>query len=309
MAKIHLKPDDKFIEVGAGKTVLHAALEAGIPHIHTCQGKGRCSTCRVMVVEGLEHCPPRTEKEKDIAAQLGFSADIRLACQMQTTHDMILRRLVIDDQDILLSNQLAGEKTPISTAEEIRLAILFADIRGFTAFSERLPPYDVMHVLNRYFHKMAQVIELHGGYVDNYMGDGLLALFGLEKPENAALEAVLSGIEMLQAMRGFQPYLESLYRTNLEIGIGIHFGKVVIGVIGACNRRRKTAIGDEVNFASRIEAANKQLHTNMLISGPLYDQVMSRVRVKKHGPMQLKGKSGAHPLFEVIDLHNMCDAG
>jgi len=301
MTHIHFHPDDRRVESDPDTSVLAAALGAGISHTHSCGGNGQCSTCRVRVVAGLDGCIPRSEKESEIADRLKFPPDIRLACQLKSSGDLSVRRLVIDDADEALTS-LITEEEAISTGEEKAVAILFSDIRDFTPFSEALPAYDVMHVLNRYFHAMAHIIEANGGYVDNYMGDGLLALFGVEKAEEPGIQAVTAGIEMLRAMEEFQDYLRMMYGRRLRIGIGIHYGKVVIGVLGACNRRRKTAIGDEVNLASRIEAANKELNTTLLISEPLLETLKDRVAVRGHGPVRLKGKHGEYRLFEVCRL-------
>ena len=145
------------------------------------------------------------------------------------------------------------------------MVILFADIRDFTCLAESLPPYDVIHLLNRYFHEMGQVISRNGGQIDNYMGDGLMALFGMEDSTGAALAAVKAGLEMHAAMEILKPYLETIYAKSFHIGVGIHYGDVVVGAIGSQSLKRVTAIGDAVYLASRIEAANKQAGTGLLI--------------------------------------------
>ena len=123
---------------------------------------------------------------------------------------MTLRRLVLDSADIELTSQLRPDKTPISAGIEKKIAILFADIRHFTPFAELLPPYDVIHVLNRYFYRMDKVIHQHGGFINNYMGDGLMALFGVNHPEDAVLNAVKAALDMLEKVKKLKPYLVSL---------------------------------------------------------------------------------------------------
>src|SRR4029077_10310577 len=114
---------------------------------------------------------PRNDKETALAEKLGFSAEIRLACQTTVNGDVKLRRLILDSEDASLASNLAAERSPCSVGEEKRLAILFADIRGFTSFAEKMLPYDVIHILNRYFNKMGMIISSHSGRIDNYMGD------------------------------------------------------------------------------------------------------------------------------------------
>jgi adenylate cyclase len=187
--------------------------------------------------------------------------------------------------------------------EERELAILFSDIRGFTSFSEPLPPHDVVHVLNRYFHVMGPAVTRFGGTIDNYMGDGLMALFGTRDGDgNRALQAVEAGLAMLQAMDDLKPYLEMAYGRSFDMGIGIHFGEVVVGSVGAVGQERITAIGDAVNLASRIESANKTAGTRMLISDAVLAQVGARLRVGRTLSVAIAGKSGEYRLHEVLGL-------
>ena len=294
--------DNKAVEADPAETVLKVSLRTGIPHAHACGGNARCSTCRVLISEGLEHCVPRNDKEQLLADRLHFTAEIRLACQTTISNDVTLRRLVLDDEDLQLTDQRTMGQAPTAVGEERQLAVLFSDIRGFTPFAEELPPYDVVHVLNRYFHEMGQVINRNGGHIDNYMGDGLIALFGMEDSHGAALQAVKAGLQMQAAMEHLKPYLQTIYAKSFTIGVGIHFGDVVVGAIGAQSLKRVTAIGDAVNLASRIEAANKQAGTGLLISEETYHEVKDRVRLGKTIRVTLPGKTGEFSLHEVVGL-------
>lgn len=284
------------------ETLLQTSLRVGIPHAHACGGNARCSTCRVVIVEGLEYCAARNALEQKLADRLHFTPDIRLACQTTIGDDVTLRRLVLDDKDLQLTDQRSVGAAPTSAGEEKQLAVLFSDIRGFTPFAEALPPFDVVHVLNRYFHEMGVVIGRNRGQIDNYMGDGLMALFGIEDENGAALQAVRAGLEMLTATEHLKPYLEAIYSRSFQIGIGIHYGEVVVGAIGAQSLKRVTAIGDAVNLASRIEAANKQSGTSLLISQGTYDEVKSQVQVGATIRATLPGKTGEYALYEVTGL-------
>jgi len=302
MTKIHFLPDEKTVETAPGETILDAAKNAGVEHECICGGNGRCTTCRIMVVEGLHDCGKRTADEEKVLGPLDLDPSIRLACRTTISGNVTVRRLVIDEEDRVLINALDAGVLPISGGTEKQIAILFADIRDFTSFSETINSYDVLHVLNRYFHRMAKVIEQHGGYVDNYMGDGLLALFGVEESTDAPIRSVRAGRAMLEEIERLQPYLEMMYNRRFRIGIGIHYGSAVIGVLGACNRRRKTAIGDAVNLASRIEDANKRFRTNFLISEDLHREVGPFVKTRPLASLELKGKSSKYTLYEVLDV-------
>jgi adenylate cyclase len=301
MPRIYYFPDRREVEVDERTRILNASQLNNIPHIHVCGGNARCSTCRVMVMEGLENCLPRNERETALAERLCFSADIRLACQTGVTGDVVVRRLVLDQEDIEVDEQPREGVRYGQVGDERKIAILFADIRNFTTLTEAMLPYDVIHILNRYFYTMDHIIERNDGYVDNHMGDGIMALFGTENTQKVALKAVKAGLEMLEAANQLRPYIEKLYTWDFQIGIGIHYGEAVVGALGAINKKY-TAIGDAVNFASRVESANKDSGTNLLISGDTYAEVQNFVVCNRRFELMLKGKQGVHALYEVIGL-------
>lgn len=202
----------------------------------------------------------------------------------------------------MFTDQIAGNLISTPVGQEKKIAILFADIRGFTAFAESLLPYDVIYVLNRYFQKMGYAINRNGGMINNYMGDGFMALFGLENSDKAAEQAVRAGVEMLEELEKLNPYFDTLYRHRLRIGIGIHCGWVVVGNLGASKSQTVTAIGDAVNLASRIEAANKQVGTSLLISEETYQEVKELAIVDRRVSVPIPGKSGEYPLYEVVGM-------
>ncbi|MEX0271532.1 adenylate/guanylate cyclase domain-containing protein [Leptolyngbyaceae cyanobacterium UHCC 1019] len=305
MTQIFYLPDQKLIETEDANTLLTAALEAGIPHTHACGGNARCSTCRVLILDGQEFCAPRTPEEQVLADQLGFEPCVRLACQTMITREgkITLRRLSLDVEDVaIFFDQVSKKVAPSMLGQEKHVAILFADIRGFTSFSEAVLPYDVIYVLNRYFQRMAEVINRYGGTINVYMGDGFMALFGVDNPDRAAERAIRAGVAMLAALEELNPSLEGLYQRRLQIGIGVHYGWTVIGTIGDPKNPKMTAIGDAVNLASRIEAANKPLGTTFLISKEAYTEAKDHVLVGQAFQVEIPGKSGEYSLYEVKDI-------
>ena len=298
MPTIYYLPDDREIETTAGRTILQTSLLMGIPHTNVCAGIARCSTCRVMVVEGLESCSPRTEAEQVLSERLRFSDGIRLACQTRVDGDIKVRRLILDDEDAEVTSQL--DATPGRIGEEKDVAIMFADIRGSTAFAEALPPYDLIHVMNRYFLRMGRVIAKHGGYIESYRGDGLMALFGVDEPRDAALRAVRAGLEMFDEVELLNPHLEATYRARFQIVIGVHYGQVVMGTVGFSDMRQMSAIGDSVNLAARIEDVNKEVDARLLVSEATYNHVRDHVEAGRSFVTSLKGKTGEHTLYEII---------
>ena len=150
------------------------------------------------------------------------------------------------------------------------VAVMFVDIRGFTAAARERTPVEVVQRLDSAFAVLVEIVDRHHGIVNKFLGDGFLALFGapLADPD-AARRAVTAAHEMLEAMQ----------RDNegsdwpLRIGIGIHLGEVVAGNVGSPRRKEYTVIGDTVNFASRLEALNKDFGSQLLVSGEVYDDL------------------------------------
>ena len=136
------------------------------------------------------------------------------------------------------------------------------------------------------------------------MGDGLLVLFGLDDPAGAALDAVRCGLEMLEVVEAMRPYLETHFGKHLPIGLGLHYGEVVLGTVGIGSRRQLTAIGDPVNLASRIESANKETGTEFLISQAAYEQVRDRILTGQRFELEIKGKTGTYAAYEVVGLYS-----
>lgn len=303
MPRVTCLPDAVEIPVADDATLLDAMVREGVPVAHACGGNARCSTCRVRVLAGLEHCAPRTDDETAIACRLRFDPETRLACTTRVDGDVRVRRLVIDARDEQLVTQVGpGAVANAAVGRVASLAILFADIAGFTSMAERLPPYDVVHLLNRYFDQVGRPIGRHGGCVANYMGDGLLALFGHDDPRGGAFAAVRAGLEMLAEAEDLDAYTRELYGLRFGIRVGIHFGAVVVGDLGAGRSRRESVIGDAVNVASRIEAANKELGSRLLVSAAVLEIVREAVVTDRSLDVVLKGRSGRHALHEVTAL-------
>jgi adenylate cyclase len=303
MPIIRFLPDNKVIEVEDGETVLSAALRAGIAHVHACGRIARCSTCRVEIKEGIDACDPRTRAEQVLVERLGFHPALRLACQTAVHGDVTVRRLVLDDDDIALLDQQRRDSSAREAGVERQLAILFTDIHGFARFSKPLPPYDVIHVLNRYFHRVSAPVARFGGSINNYMGDSMVALFGVQDGlDDPAVRAVEAGLGMLEAAAALKPYLLRAYGDEFDIGIGIHYGEAVVGSIGALGHEHSTAIGDAVNFASRIESANDLPGSRLMVSDAVREQIGTRLRISRSVRVPIAGQSGECDLHEVWGL-------
>ncbi|GAB3309735.1 hypothetical protein GCM10027511_22450 [Hymenobacter humi] len=299
MPFLQVLPDQQTVPIAPGQSILQANLIAGIPHVHACGGQARCSTCRVVVLQGLENCLPRNAAEQELADKLNLPAEVRLACQTCVQGDVALRRPIVDALDLAMARQEV-EAPGQRLGEEKQLAILFTDIENYTPFAEALPPYDIIHVLNRYFRLMNEAISEHHGYLVDYVGDGILVIFGLERPNEAVADALAAVQAMYRALDRLNPYLQQMYQRTFRVRAGLHYGPVVVGHVGEGPSRKLAAIGDNVNMASRIESANKELGTQFLVSEAVVQAAGPDLFVHRSCARTLKGKSGKYQLYEVM---------
>jgi adenylate cyclase len=182
------------------------------------------------------------------------------------------------------------------------ITVLFADIRGFTRISEHAPPEKIVQLLNRYFSAMTDIIFAHGGTLDKYLGDGLMALFGAPTvtPKDAA-NAVAAAVAMQRRMLSINDELREEGFPEIGIGIGLHTGEVTVGYIGSERRSEYTAIGDAVNTASRLESNAKA--GEILVSEVTAKTAHSRYQLAPRDPITVKNREQPVPLFEVEWQH------
>jgi adenylate cyclase len=255
-------PSGKRVIIQPGTTLLEASRIGGIPHAAVCGGRSRCSTCRVRVIEGLEALPPPQEEEERVLHRIHAAPGVRLACQTRPVGPVTIQPLL---PQITAPKALFGGD--VSQGKEQEVAVLFADLRGFTSMAERRLPYDVVFLLNQYFRVTGEAIVAAGGHVDKFIGDGVMAVFGLRgRPELASAQALDAARRMALALDTFNAQHHAELKTPFRIGIGIHFGPAIVGEMGFAPALSLTAIGDTVNTASRLESATKEENVQLLIS-------------------------------------------
>src|SRR5438874_6102965 len=178
------------------------------------------------------------------------------------------------------------------------ITILFADIRGFTRISEHAPPEKIVNLLNRYFSAMTDIIFAHGGTLDKYLGDGLMALFGAPTitPKDAG-NALSAAVAMQRRMLTINDELRAEGFPEIGIGIGLHTGEVTVGYIGSERRSEYTAIGDSVNTASRLESNAKS--GQILVSDATAKAARSRYKLHPRDPITVKNREQPVILWEV----------
>jgi adenylate cyclase len=190
----------------------------------------------------------------------------------------------------------------IQLGGELRqVAILFSDIRSFTAISEGLSPHEVVEFLNDYMTRMVECVNARKGLVDKFIGDAIMAVFGVPQTTgNDAEHSVSTALAMRKALQEFNKGRGGPRKPIIRIGVGINIGEVIAGQIGSTERMEYTCIGDAVNLASRIESLNKPFHTDILISEGCYEQVKDKFRVVPMKQIMVKGKEKPQSVFAVL---------
>ena len=300
-SRIHLTyPGGIEVAVPRGLTVLEASRFAGLPHASVCGGRGRCSTCRVRVVRGLESLPPAKPSEIRVLQRVGAPPNVRLACQVRPTQDLSVTPL------LPAGSQAAHGFTQPSylAGEERNIVVLFADLRSFTGMAEHKLPYDLVFILNSYFKVAGEAVARAGGIVDKFVGDGVMALFGVESgPEDGCRRAVAAASEIVNGVNHLSRLLAAELEEPLKIGIGIHSGPAVVGRMGYGAALHFTAIGDTVNVASRLQDLTKEYTCQLVISEQVAQQAGMNVASFARHELTVRNRREALTIYVIKDVH------
>jgi class 3 adenylate cyclase len=219
--------------------------------------------------------------------------EVQSALELQTLQTEASHRFVPEHMMRALSVSNITD-VALNQASESEMTVVFADLRGFTSIASQLGPKRTVEMINRYLDHVQPGIAANGGFVVQYFGDGLIALF----PARAD-DALFGAIAMVRGLAGYNQQRGDF--PELQSGIGIHHGPVVLGVIGDPDHIQCAVIGDAINVASRIEAQNKEFHTSVLIS----EDCLARLErpdlfeLRPLGPVRLRGKAEPLRLFEL----------
>lgn len=257
-------PGGSEVVIFPGSSLLDASLYANIPHAHVCGGRGRCSTCRIKITEGEDLLESPSELEQTVLKRINAAEKVRLACQTYPKSNVSIVPILPSDA----APQDGFEQARYMHGTELKIAVLFADLRGFTKFSEKKLPFDLVFILNQYFDAMGRAIERRSGYLDKFIGDGTMALFGLN---NGLMEGCKNAVEAAYDMQAELEKLNKKFEHDLpmplKMGIGIHCGEAIVGKMGYKHTSHLTALGDIVNTASRLESLTKDHGVQLIVSG------------------------------------------
>jgi class 3 adenylate cyclase/CHASE2 domain-containing sensor protein len=211
----------------------------------------------------------------------------------------------------MVEEMLRAEKPPELGGETRTVTILFSDVAGFTSLSETLPPGELVRLMNAYLSAMTEIVQKHKGYVDNFIGDAIIAVFGapLSDPDHAR-HAVACAIECRRRLAELNRDTAAFAGRRLEARIGLNTGEVLVGNIGSKDRLKYTVMGDAVNLASRLEGANKVYRTAILVSEDTVAAAGPGFEFREIDRVRVKGRAKAVAIYEPLgDDHHLSPAG
>ena len=279
---------DRQVRVPKGLSVLEASLRFNVPHASVCGGRARCSTCRIRVISDRSALPPPSRRETFVLARVGASADpaVRLACQLRPENDIAVIPLLPPN----VGADFVRNRRRFNLGRERYVVSMFVDMRGSTKLAEARLPFDVVFLINRFLGAVSLAVTDAGGQPNQFIGDGLLALFGLEVDAVTACRQALRAAALVATN---VEYMNHQFAADLsepiQFGIGIHGGEVIIGDIGFRNHMVFTALGDAVNVAARLQDMTKSLNCQVVISDEICrtagidDDTLPRIEVTIRG--------------------------
>ena len=249
-----------------GATLLETSRLFGVPHASVCGGRARCSTCRVLIEAGHQDVQPPGPAEAETLQSISAPPQVRLACQIRPQAPITVSRLIAPKVRAREVAETAGKELD-TTGVERSLAVMFMDVRGFTSLSEDRLPYDVVYLLNEIFSASGSAIETHGGWIDKYLGDGLMAVFGRDTGTSQGCRQALAAARDIDlTLDAVNTRFAEELPQPVRIGIGLHVGPLVLGEIGHVGSAAMTVIGRTVNTAARLEALTKTFGCQLVAS-------------------------------------------
>ena len=243
-------PGGRRIRVPLGYSVLEASRAAGIAHASVCGGRGRCSTCRVQVVAGEAGLAVAAVEEAAVLLRIGAGPSVRLACQLRPRGDVTVVPLLPAHGTVAPGGRRGLGRGP----EERFIVVMVVDMRNSTGMAEHRMPFDTVFIVDRFVDAIGRAIKAAGGRVNQFTGDGVFALFGLEVgPAAACRQAVAAVAEIGRNVAAMNAALGAAPGVPVRFGIGVQGGTAVVGEIGFDTSRIFTALGDPANVASRLE--------------------------------------------------------
>ena len=287
----------RVITAPIGRSILEAVRDAGLPHASVCGGRARCTTCRVRVTDGLATLAPPSKMEAEALARIEAPPNVRLACQTRPRHDVAVVPLLPPGTD-----PEAARRPGTPQGRERPVVAMFVDLRDSTKLCESRLPYDAVFVINQFFAEMYEALRATNGYYAQFRGDGLLALYGLERGlPQACRDALRGATEMQRRIEQLSRNLAAELAEPLRIGIGMHAGVAIVGTMGPPEAPIHSAIGDNINIAARFEGMTKAYGCVLVVSA----ETLRHARVDpKDAPLhqvRVRGRTERIAVYAVSD--------
>jgi adenylate cyclase len=276
-----------------GQTLLEVSRSNGIPHPSSCGGRGRCSSCRVLVLNGQDSLPKPVGVEQRMLERIRAPVNVRLACQIRPTSDINVRVLM---EGALSGDTWRGGIAGTNWGIEENLAIVVADIRGFATLASNQLPADFISLLNRVIGEMAQAVEARGGRVTTVQTDGVMAVFGMGgRARDGSRAALNAAADMLKAVHALNKDIGLSLPMPIRVGIGVHCGEVVLShTQDAFAGERTIVVGEAAVVANRLEEATKELAADCVVSAATL--AMAGLTAPEKSGRQIHYKNGATPV-------------
>ena len=201
----------------------------------------------------------------------------------------------------VVKEALANAERSIKEGVKLEVALLFCDIRGFTSIAQSLDPKAVVQILDTYYSRMAEVVKMYNGVINQFTGDEIFVTFGAPTPiEDPVLSSVYCAIEMIRRLEIINEDLSHILSDKLSVGIGLNYGPVIAGNLGSDERLTYAITGDAVNTAKRIETLSSQYLNMILISESIYERSGDLVSTKLWGEVSVKGRAGKIRVYQII---------
>ncbi len=280
-------PESRMVRAPLGLSVLEASRLNNIPHTSICGGRGRCTTCRIHVLDHEGALPAPSAAEAAALRRVSAGPGVRLACQLRPLADLRLAPLL----------PAGGTGSPrrrlMRDGEERYLVMMFVDLRGSTRLAENRLPFDTVFVINSFLAAVGKAISAAGGQANQMLGDGILALFGLQdNPMIASHQALAACAGIARNVRALNAELGGQIPEPLHYGIGVRGGEVIIGDIGYEDHMVFTALGDAVNVAARLESLTKEYSCELLVAADVHQAAAGPAAWPAH-TVTARGRAGS----------------
>ncbi len=280
-------PGHRIVSVPAGFSVLEASRWAGIAHESVCGGRGRCSTCRIRVLQGADRLAAPDALELRTLRRIAAAPDVRLACQVRPANDIAVEPLVrprsADASEAIRFDAAVGG------GRELEIAAMFVDLRGSTELATGRLPYDALFLFDRYIQVVTRAIRAHGGHVTSIAGDGIMSVFSTDR--QMARQALQSALDVWKGLDALNDELASELPAPLKIGIGVHVGTAVVGWISTGASQSLQFLGDTGNVAAKLESRCKDFECTLVVSAAALDAAAAAPGVLETATVNIAGRT------------------